>query len=69
MIGLPRGGPGLAEIAEDGMARAIPLDEAPEAVGRAVLEELALPPQSKKPELTSWEDCAARLLELYRSLA
>jgi len=60
---------GLAEIAEDGMARAIPLDEDPDAVGRAVLEELALPPQSKAPELTSWDECAARLLELYRSLS
>ena len=60
---------GLAEIAEDGMARAIPLDEDPEAVGRAALEELALPPQSAAPELTSWDECAARLLELYRSLA
>ena len=60
---------GLAEIAEDGMARAVPLDEDPAAVGRAVLEELALPPQSKRPELSSWDECAARLLELYRSLA
>jgi glycosyltransferase involved in cell wall biosynthesis/GT2 family glycosyltransferase len=60
---------GLAEIAEDGMARAVPLDEDPDAVGRAVLEELALPPQSKAPVLTSWDECAARLRELYRSLA
>jgi glycosyltransferase involved in cell wall biosynthesis len=60
---------GLAEIAADGIARAVPLEEDPELVGRAVLEELALPPQSKRPELSSWDDCAARLLELYRSLA
>jgi len=60
---------GLAEIAEDGIARAIPLDEDPDAVGRAALEELALPPPSKQPQLTSWDECAARLLELYRSLA
>jgi glycosyltransferase involved in cell wall biosynthesis/GT2 family glycosyltransferase len=60
---------GLAEIAEDGIARAVPLDEDPDAVGRAVLEELALPPQSKRPQLTSWDECAARLLELYRSLS
>jgi glycosyltransferase involved in cell wall biosynthesis len=60
---------GLAEIAEDGMARAIPLDEDPEAVGLAMLEELALPPQTKTPELTSWDECATRLLDLYRSLS
>jgi glycosyltransferase involved in cell wall biosynthesis/GT2 family glycosyltransferase len=60
---------GLAEIAEDGMARAVALDEDPELVGRAVLEELALPPQSKRPQLTSWDECAERLLDLYRSLS
>jgi glycosyltransferase involved in cell wall biosynthesis/GT2 family glycosyltransferase len=60
---------GLAEIAEDGMARAVALDEDPDAIGRAVLVELALPPQTKTPVLTSWDDCAARLLDLYRSLA
>jgi glycogen(starch) synthase len=60
---------GLAELAEDGLARAIPLDEDPAAVGRAVLDELALPPQTKRPELISWDDCAARLLDLYRLLA
>jgi glycosyltransferase involved in cell wall biosynthesis/GT2 family glycosyltransferase len=59
---------GLAEIAEDGIARAIPLDEDPAAVGRAALEELALPPRSKRPQLTSWDECAAHLLELYSSL-
>jgi glucosyl-dolichyl phosphate glucuronosyltransferase len=60
---------GLAEIAEDGLARAVPLDEDPDGIGRAVLEELALPPQTKRPELTSWHDCAARLAELYRSVS
>ncbi|MCW2987114.1 MAG: hypothetical protein JWM24_52 [Solirubrobacterales bacterium] len=60
---------GLAELAEDGLARAVPLDEDPSGIGRAVLEELALPPQIGRPELTSWEECAARLDELYRSLA
>ncbi len=60
---------GLAELAADGFARAIPLDESPEGVGEAVIEELGKPPQSKRPQLTSWDECAAELLTLYRTLA
>ncbi len=59
---------GLAEIAEDGFARGIPLDESAEGVAAAVIEELAKPPQEKRPQLTSWDECAAELLALYRSL-
>jgi glycosyltransferase involved in cell wall biosynthesis len=60
---------GLSELARDGFARAIPLDESPRQVGEAVVEELALPPQDKRPPLSSWDECAAELLSLYRSLA
>jgi glycosyltransferase involved in cell wall biosynthesis/GT2 family glycosyltransferase len=60
---------GLAELAADGFARAIPLDESAGGVGRAALEELALPPQTKRPQLTSWDECADELLRLYRTLA
>jgi glycosyltransferase involved in cell wall biosynthesis/GT2 family glycosyltransferase len=60
---------GLAEIAADGFARAIPLDESAEGIGVAVVEELAKPPQTKRPRLTSWDECATELLTLYRSLA
>jgi glycosyltransferase involved in cell wall biosynthesis/GT2 family glycosyltransferase len=60
---------GLAEIAEDGFARAIPLDESAEGVGEAMVEELAKPAQSRRPKLTSWDECADELLALYRSLA
>jgi glycosyltransferase involved in cell wall biosynthesis/GT2 family glycosyltransferase len=60
---------GLAEIAADGFARAIPLDESAAGIGAAVIEELGKPPQTKRPRLTSWDECAAELLALYRSLA
>ncbi len=59
---------GLGELAEEGFARPIPLDEDPAGVAAAVVEELALPPPDRKPELSSWEECAARLHELYRTL-
>ncbi|HVY77838.1 MAG TPA: glycosyltransferase [Solirubrobacterales bacterium] len=59
---------GLAEIAADGFARGIPLDESAEGIAAAAIEELAKPPQARRPELTSWDECAAELLALYRSL-
>ncbi len=59
---------GLSELAEDGFARALPIDESPSGVGRAVVEELAQPPQDRRPNLTSWDECASELLELYRSV-
>lgn len=60
---------GLAELAKDGFARAIPLEESAAGVGRAVLEELSQPPPARRPQLTSWDDCAAELQDLYQSLS
>lgn len=60
---------GLSELAEDGFARALPLDASPRSVGEAVIETLAEPPPSRLPKLTSWDECTAALLELYRSIA
>ena len=60
---------GLGELAREGFARAIPLDESAEEIGKAVVEELAKPPQEKRPNLTSWDKCADELLELYRGIA
>jgi glycosyltransferase involved in cell wall biosynthesis len=60
---------GLSELAEDGVARAISPDESPETVARAIVEELNSSGSMRPPQLTSWDQCAAALLELYRSLA
>ena len=60
---------GLAELAADGFARAVPLEEEPARVAAAVLEELSQPPQQHRPSVISWEECTDRLLELYRSVA
>jgi glycosyltransferase involved in cell wall biosynthesis/GT2 family glycosyltransferase len=59
---------GLAEFAADGFARAVPLDESPVNVAEAIVEELAKPPPSQRPQLTTWDECAAELVALYRSL-
>ncbi len=60
---------GLAELAKDGFARSIPLDESADGVGRAVAEELSRPPSDRRPKPASWDDCADALGDLYRSLA
>ena len=59
---------GLSEIAEEGLGRAIPLDSTPQQIAAAALEELAKPQPERAPSLTSWDDCAAALLDLYASL-
>jgi glycosyltransferase involved in cell wall biosynthesis len=59
---------GLSEIAEDGFGRAIPLESSPERLAAAALEELEKPPPRSSPQLTSWDECTAALLDLYGSL-
>ncbi len=57
---------GLREIAEQGLARGIPLESTPEEVARAVLqqiEEPLVPPVQL--ELPTWDDCARRLQSIY----
>ena len=61
---------GLAELAADGFARAIPLDEGPDGVGRAIVEELGEATAASSARSSAPGTSApAELLELYRSLA
>jgi glycosyltransferase involved in cell wall biosynthesis len=59
---------GLAELAAEGFGRAIPLDSPPEQIAAAALEELAQPLPQRAPSLTSWDECAMSLLDLYGSI-
>lgn len=59
---------GLAEIAADGFGRGIPLEATPEQIAAAAIEELAKPQPQRSPSLTSWDECAAALLDLYGSI-
>lgn len=59
---------GLREIAEDGFGRGIPLDSTPEEIATAAVEELGKPLPQRSPSLTSWDECAAALLDLYASI-
>ena len=62
-------GSGLGELAEDGLARAVAPDEAESGVAEAIVQELRHPSKRRRIELTSWDECATSLLELYRGLA
>jgi glycosyltransferase involved in cell wall biosynthesis/GT2 family glycosyltransferase len=59
---------GLREIVEDGFGRGIPLDSTSEQVAAAALEELARPLPQSSPQLSSWDECATALLDLYGSV-
>jgi glycosyltransferase involved in cell wall biosynthesis/GT2 family glycosyltransferase len=59
---------GLGELAADGFARPIDPEAGPEALAAAVLEELARPLPQRSPSLSSWDECATALLDLYGSI-
>jgi glycogen synthase len=60
--------PGLSVLAEQGLARRLPLESSAEEVARAILEELDEPPIADPPKLPTWDECADGLLELYQSV-
>ncbi|MGE5223998.1 MAG: glycosyltransferase family 4 protein [Omnitrophica WOR_2 bacterium] len=59
---------GLSELAEQGIAKAIALESAPEQVAAAVLEQLERPMTPAKVELSTWDRCAADLFTLYKEI-
>ena len=60
--------PGLGYLAEQGLARALPLEAAPADVARAILDDLERPPLADPPKLPTWDECADSLLKLYQSV-
>lgn len=56
---------GLAELANRGLARSIPLDSSPTVVSAAMIHEMSRPPVDQPPAIPTWDDCAARLHEVY----
>jgi glycosyltransferase involved in cell wall biosynthesis len=60
---------GLQELADDGLATAIPIDSHATDVAAAIASLLTQPPATTAPRLASWDDCADRLLSLYRDVA
>jgi glycosyltransferase involved in cell wall biosynthesis len=61
--------PGLRALANDGLARRVPLDISPTELARAILEELDKPPLAEPPAMPTWDDCAEALLQLYDEIS
>ena len=59
---------GLRELAERGLACAVPLESTPEEVATAVINQLRQPLVPQTVALPTWDACAASLLALYRSI-
>lgn len=59
---------GLREIAQRGLARAIPLDATAEELASAIVEELQHPRAVPNVSAPTWDECARRLLALYREV-
>jgi glycosyltransferase involved in cell wall biosynthesis len=60
---------GLSELAEQGLARAVPLESKPEEVAVAALQQLREPLVPTHLTLPTWDDCARALLALYQATA
>ena len=56
---------GLSELAQQGLARAIPLDSSPLQVAEAVAEQVRHPLKPGKMRLPTWDACASLLFDLY----
>lgn len=59
---------GLRELSERGLARAVPLDLSPDELAAEILLELADPRPVPAVFAPTWEQCAQRLLVVYRNV-
>jgi glycosyltransferase involved in cell wall biosynthesis len=59
---------GLSELAQQGFARAIPLDSSPQRTAAAIIEEMSRPEVTPRPTIPTWDDCAGQLLAVYRDI-
>jgi glycosyltransferase involved in cell wall biosynthesis len=59
---------GLGELVADGFGRGIAPDANSEQIADAIAEVLEEPPPGRSPRLTTWEECATALVDLYQSI-
>lgn len=59
---------GLREIAEDGLAKSLPLDCTDEQLAQGMIAQLDHPMRPREIKLPTWGDCAMNLLALYRDV-
>lgn len=61
-------GSALRELVQHGLARSVPQGSSPEQIAAAILEQIERPLVPANVALSSWDDCASQLLELYRQI-
>ena len=59
---------GLNELADEGLAKAIPLNSPPRQVADAVLDQLCAPLAPPRIALPTWDECATALFALYQQV-
>ena len=60
---------GLSELAQRGLAFALPLSAGPDETARAMLTAIERPRTGTAVELPTWDGCAAALADVYRAIA
>ena len=61
---------GFRELAESGQVHAVPLNAGPESIAAAMAAELAQAENAAAPMvLPDWDQCASRLLDIYRTVS
>ncbi len=59
---------GLAELANSGLVRSVPLNSTPTTIASAMIKQLHQPLIAPSVELPSWDTCAAKLQQLYQEI-
>lgn len=59
---------GLLELAEDGLARSLPLDATTTDIAAAIIEELRTPRPRVPVELPTWDECAEKIRSVYAAV-
>lgn len=59
---------GLADLADQGLVRAIPLESDPRVVAEAMVQELRSPTPRRSVVLPTWDACANQLLAVYQDV-
>ena len=59
---------GLSEVAQMGLAKAIPLDSTAQQLADAICAQLATPHQPNKINLPTWDSCADQLYGIYQDV-
>lgn len=59
---------GLSEVAQMGLARAVPLAASPEQLAQAIIAQLEQPHVPNRINLPTWDNCAEQLFDIYQAV-